>query len=240
MRKIVLLPVLGGLLWLAGCSSEDPLERLRQELDRYPEYSIILEDMDMQGTFFQDYHHRYKIVRGEAQEGSEDLVYRDEIRDWTKVSREFYEKYSNYLGMAISTKSKDGGVDTSGQPPGYQYVGNQRYGQWRTDSGGRSFWAFYGQYAFFTHVFGSFNRPFYRNDWNTYRQSRGRGQPYFGSNNQFGTNGEYTKNSHRNFFTRRQARQQAAQSRFSQKVRSRVNRSSSSGSRSRSGGRGGK
>lgn len=40
------------------------------------------------------------------------------------------------------------------QGPGSQLVGNPHYGSWRTDSGGSSFWVWYGQYALISSLFG--------------------------------------------------------------------------------------
>jgi len=45
---------------------------------------------------------------------------------------------------------------------GSQYIGNPNYGHWSHGSGG-SFWAWYGQYHFFSSMFGG-NRYYY-NDW---------------------------------------------------------------------------
>jgi len=61
-------------------------------------------------------------------------------------------------------KSKDYGA-------GSQYIGNPHYGRWSHSSGG-SFWAFYGQYHFFSTMFGG--RRNYYNDW-----SGGRGYSYY-------------------------------------------------------------
>lgn len=258
---LLLLMVAGA----SGCStSTTPLERLKRELAKYPEFSILLEDMKEEGNFFKEYFHRYKIVRAEApaagspagsaenrkhapdrlvavkavqgqDEGGEpDLTYRTEITDWYEVSAEEYEKDANYLGMVLVSKSRDGKVADAPAPPGYQYVGNPRYGRWRAGSNGNSFWEFYGKYAFFSHMFGMFNRPIYRSDWNSYRVNSSRGVPYFGRNNQYGTHGTNTKYTNRSFFQRQQARTRARQSRFSDRVRSRVGRSRSSGVRSRS------
>jgi len=46
---------------------------------------------------------------------------------------------------------------------GSEYVGNSNYGEWRTNSNGNSFWHWYGQYAFFSMMFG--NRPVYYDSW---------------------------------------------------------------------------
>ena len=55
--------LIGGALAIAAVvalalfPAGDPLERLQPELDRYPEYSLVLADMREEGTFSTDYWH---------------------------------------------------------------------------------------------------------------------------------------------------------------------------------------
>ncbi len=51
---------------------------------------------------------------------------------------------------------------------GSEYVGNSNYGEWRTNSSGSSIWHWYGQYAFFSMMFG--NRPVYYDHWSNNRR----------------------------------------------------------------------
>ena len=51
---------------------------------------------------------------------------------------------------------------------GSEYVGNSNYGEWRSNSSGNSIWHWYGQYAFFSMMFG--NRPVYYDSWSTNRR----------------------------------------------------------------------
>ena len=219
-----------------GCSSRTPLEKHQRELVRYPEYSIILEDMKEEGNFFTDYYHRYKLTYSEKGGAEDNPVFNSQITDWYKVDDKEYEKYLNFLGMVILSKSRDGKVTDARYPPGYQNVGDSRYGQWQTDRGGNSFWEFYGKYALMSQVFGMFNRPVYRNDWDRYRDSRGRGTPYYGANREYGTNGSRTKQTNKNFFDRRVQKEQQRKARFSERAKQRVRRSRMSGMRRRSGG----
>lgn len=69
---------------------------------------------------------------------------------------------------------------------GGQYIGNPHYGNWSHGSGG-SVWAWYGQYAFFSSMFGR-NRYYY-NDW-----ASNRGYSYY---HDVGRN-HYTSRSQRN------------------------------------------
>ncbi len=221
-RAAVLLA--GALLAAAACDTQTPLERLQAQLETYPEYSVILQDMD-EDLF--GYSHQYQVVVGQPQAGSDELAYREALLDWQQVDSGTYERYRPFLGMVILSKSPGGNVDQDAHPPGYQQVGDERYGQWRQDSSGRSFWEFYGQYALLSHIMGGFGRPIYRDDWNGYQQSRGRGQTYYGPSapgggRTYGTNGTTTRQSNPDFFRRQQARQAAQSRSFGQRVSSRM------------------
>ena len=219
---------IGLSLVVVGCAAGDALERLEGELAPYPEYSVILADMREEGTFSTDYWHQYRVTTGERGEGSDGLVYAENIRDWDRVDRRTFARYQPYLGMVILSKGADGNVDNDQHPPGYQYVGNDRYGQWRGDGRGGSFWEFYGRYALMSHMIGGFGRPIYRNDWNSYRDFRGRGQPYFGSG-AYGTNGTVSRQSNPNFFRRQQTRQRVQSQGFGARVRGRMTGGSARG-----------
>ena len=212
-----LTPLLATLLFIAACDTTTPLERLQTQLEEYPEYSVTLQDMREDGFF-----HQYGVVIGARQAGTEDLVYRDSILDWQEVSRQTYDQYRPHLGMVILSKGPDGVVDQTQHPPGYKQVGNERYGRWRDDGGGRSFWEFYGQYALLSHIIGGFGRPVYRNDWNGYRNARGRGQTYYGPSGEYGSTGSVTRQTNPNFFRRQQTRQAARSRSFGDRVRSRM------------------
>jgi hypothetical protein len=223
-------------LFILSCQSGAPVANLKEDLDKYPEYSIILQDMKEEGNFFTDYYHRYKLVYSASKVPADSLAYKTESTDWMQVSKsEFQDKY-NYLGMVLAAKSPDGKVSDTAHPPGYQYVGNPQYGRWRQDSSGNSFWEFYGKWAFFSYMFSGLSRPIYRTDYDGYRRYQTNRRPYYGKNKQFGTQGKYTQQTNRSFFERRQARESARRSRFSQKFNQRSRRSAGSSVRRRSGG----
>ncbi len=217
--------VICALMTLQSCgSSRSPIDKLAANLKNVPEYSIILEDMKMSGSFIKQHYHKYKVTVN------------DEVKytDFVKVSKPFYIKNENNLGMALLSKTADGYIKTP-SPPGYQYVGNSQYGEWKTDRSGNSFWAFYGQYMFMSHMFGMVNRPVYRSDYSTYNKYRTSNRPFYGSNNQYGTNGSATKQTNKSFFQRKMAKQRMAKQSFGQKFKQRVGRSQSP-FRSRGGG----
>lgn len=212
--------LLAASLLAAACETQTTLDRLASELERYPEYSVVLQDMTDEGF---GYAHRYRVVVGEPQGGSEEPVYREAVLDWVDVDSGTYERYQSSLGMVILSKGADGVVDRGEHPPGYQQVGDERYGQWRDDGGGRSFWEFYGQYALLSHIVGGFGRPIYRDDWNGYRDARGRGQTYRGpGGGVYGTGGSTTRQTSPDFYRRQEARRTAQSRSFGQRVTSRM------------------
>ena len=163
------------------------------------------------------YFHKYKVKIGDKANHT----------GWEKVSESFYRQNENYWGMALLSKTEYGYVTKTPSPPGYQYVGNSRYGECRTDSSRNSFWAFYGQYMVMSHMFGMFNRPVYQNDYNTYTNYSTNNRPYYRDNNQYGTNGTITKQTHKNFFARKMAKQRMAKRSFREKVGQKIGRSQS-------------
>lgn len=221
---ILCLFAMTAALFATGCGSgftgDLPLNRIKKSLAGTPTYSIILEDMKEEGNFVKQYYHKYKIVQLEESGKT----------DWLEVPEKYYRANKTFLGMSLFAK-KDGEEIASVAPPGYQYVGDKQYGQWRTDHRGRSFWEFYGQYAFFSTMFGGWYRPIYRDDYRTYSRYRSQNRPYFGGNNQFGTSGSVAKKNKPDFYSRNMAGKQG----FSNRVSNRIGRSRT-GYRGRSGG----
>ena len=185
-------------LLLVSCRSNDfeknPVDVLVRDMTDTPVYSIILYDMDEEGTFFKDYRHQYRIIK-ESKEGA---TPEEVITDWYPVSEEFFNRNIDNMGMEIAAKNAQGEVTKTAAPPGYaNYVGNPQYGQWQQGSNGQSFWAFYGQYALLSSLFNLATFPAYRSYYNDYRGYRQSGRPYYGptldnGRRAYGTNSRYT------------------------------------------------
>ncbi len=206
---------------LSSCGGRDykksPLDNYIVEFSGEKEFSVIIEDMDVDGTFFKTYKHKYKVIR------VQDSIPYETSSDWKEVDKNFFWKNENNLGMVVLEKAPDGSISKAAAPPGYRYVGDNRYGEWRTHNGS-SFWSFYGRYMFMSQMFGMINRPVYRSDYNTYRGGgyygrKGYYGPKEGQHTRYGTNSAQTRKSKPTFFQRR------------------ASKSGWSGSRSRSGGR---
>ncbi len=210
------------LLFSCGGEPSAPLDAIIASLNSVKDCSVILDDMVVKGNIFKDYFHSYQIIQGEESRKT----------DWLEVPKTVFNQYQSYLNMTIWSK-KDGIVSEAVGPPGYEYVGNRNYGEWRTNSSGQSFWVFYGQYRLFSDLLGG---PVYRQDYNSYRTYRKRNKykPYYGSKTQYGTRGSFTKKQKPNFYKRKVA---TSKSSFLSKVSKRIGRTKTS-SRGRSRGSG--
>jgi hypothetical protein len=193
------------LLFVSGCgtSHNNPVDRLKDQLKDVPSFSIILEDMKQDGNVFTHYFHKYKIVQ----------LKNSWVTNWEEVSEQYYRQNENFLGMTLAAK-KDGQLNNHVAPPGYAFVGDANYGQWRQDANGNSFWEFYGKYRMFTDVLGFFTGPVYRYDYDDYHRYRNDRRPFFGRSNQYGTKGTYTKNLKPSFYERRMTRENKKKSSF--------------------------
>lgn len=224
-----MIPLVGLWLLLAGCGEDnDPVEDLVKDLNRYPEYSLILEDLREEEGFFPDYFLRFKILTasGPPVAGRDTTVYEERLSEEYQVSEEVYAQYENYLGMVVASKTAEGRTSGPGQahPPGYQYVDNPRYGSW--DSGG--FWQFFGPYMMMSQMMGGWRVN--RGDYGDYRRTHESGQPYAGPNTggrtPFGTGGTTIERNRPEFFKRYQ--QRLGGTRFRERAQSRMGRGSSS------------
>lgn len=244
MKKLIAVFLL--LVALSGCGKEftkSPVDNLITKLDsqKVPMYSIILEDMEVDGTVFQDFKHKYQIIRQ-----YDSLNIKSETTDWIEVKEDFFWENENYLGMEIASKGADGKVSKAVAPAGYNnYVGNKQYGQWVNGSGG-SFWQFYGQYMFMSSMLNLATGSIFRGEYDDYsRNYRGR-KPYYGPKTgnsfKYGTYGSYTSKTKPAGFGDKINKIKNGSQSFKDKVNNKVSRSTGRGTpnvRSR-GGSGGK
>jgi len=171
-RVLAVFLAAGFVACSTNSSRKDPLKELQGRLAAYEEYTVTLNDMRVSGNFKKSYGHEYKVLFGKKVAGSDDLAFEEKTLPWTPVSKEFYGKLQEFLGMVVLSKGSDGKVDTASYPPAYHYVGNSRYGGWRSHSSGGSFWVFYGQYRLLGDLFGGGRRSIFRSDYDSYRTHR--------------------------------------------------------------------
>jgi hypothetical protein len=240
--KHLILPIF--ILLLSGCGSKldltkKPVDIMIRDMSDLSTFSIILYDMNTEGSLFKKYYHQYRTIR-EDDKGDP----KEDISGWYEVSKEYFMSHIDNMGMEIASK-QDGKVTKTVSPPGYgSYVGNQRYGHW-VQRNGHSFWAFYGQYAFMSSMFGMMSYPVRRSYYDDYRTNYyGSGRTYYGprgtdGRSMYGTNSAYTSSR-----TNSRWNTNPTNNSMKQRVRSSTSRSSRSGSRyssssrSRSGGYG--
>ena len=83
-------------LWgLIACGSKDPVRELVRDLDRYPEYSLIVDDTRIEGSFFPDYALRFQVLTAAGQRvaGRDTIVYKERRTDWMEVREETFYRY---------------------------------------------------------------------------------------------------------------------------------------------------
>lgn len=221
------------------------IDKMIVEYMNHSNYSILLADMDYDESA-DTYKHKYKVLIEKPHTSTDTTVQATDIevidKPWQNVSDETFNKYKDDLGMTIVSK-KNGVLDKVSSPAGYDnYVGNPRYGTWRTNSSGGSFWVFYGQYRFLSDILMGPRYYYPYSSWNTYhRDYRGR-RAYYGTNNSYGTKStssakKTTWGSRSTSFKERvNSKVTKSASRSSSRRSRSSSRYSSSSSRSRSGG----
>lgn len=234
IRNTFLFLLAACLLFSCGSSKEyvkSPVDDIIKELDQEKDFTVILYDMDSEGSWSPTYKHRYKIITNK-QVNDSTAEPQSKLTEWKEVDENFFDVHVNDMGMEIASKS-DGVVKKQTAPPGYSnYVGNDKYGQWKTDNSGNSFWAFYGRYAFMSNMIGLFAGPVYRRGYMDYRTNYYGTRPYYGTaTSRYGTFSSASKKANPSFH-----KKVANNSSFKSRVNSSVSRSTSAKS-TRSGSR---
>ena len=242
-----LIFILVGTLVLCSCGGgkkfkKNPVDDLIRDMPANVPFSIVLHDMEVEGSFFETYFHQYEIIATDSVvtigDSTATLPSR-KLTGFMEVSEDYFKMQANNMGMEIASRDANGNVSKGVNPPGYSnYVGNQRYGRW-VNRGGTSFWEFYGQYAFMSSMFNMMAYPVRRSYYDDWRGNYyGTGRTYYGPNtggtSYYGTGSAYTNS------TRPNSSWSNNQSRFKRRVQERTSRSGSrysgSSSRSRGGG----
>jgi hypothetical protein len=170
----------------------------------YNSWDKLLVDMDVRGIgTAREYDQKVRTVTTVHPAGTTSA---DE--KWVTVSKGSYDAMRNNLGMAIEHKPAgkyDIEAERTAQPAGFAYIAppgqSNQYGHWE-NSGGQSFWVFYGQYALmrdllFNHSYRA-PEPY---DWNGYRTAQRSGQTYYGHDTdsgsaKYGSQGAETQKSY--------------------------------------------
>ena len=155
----------------------------------YVSWEKILEDMEIEEGSDVLFYHKYKKVIIKTASADTSQVSHQTTSERVKVDKATFEKLKENLGMVVASKPL-GKFDTEAervpQPPGYAYMcppsqGRNRYGEWRQDGSGGSFWSWYGQYAFMGMLMGGVSGRVFAPHYSDYRNHRSRGKTYYGS-----------------------------------------------------------
>ena len=169
-----------------------------------PELAPLLRELEKEATtegpLFKSLQSRFQGIKDNTEQfpswkekhteltaiirGADLSIYNDALSDTVNVIADLSRGELARVN-AVSQEAEQKMNNSSDYGAGSQYIGNPHYGRWSHGSGG-SFWAWYGQYAFFSSMFGG--RRYYYNDW-----GRNRGYSYY---HDYGRN-NYTSRSQR-------------------------------------------
>ncbi|HTS65226.1 MAG TPA: hypothetical protein VMH28_24560 [Candidatus Acidoferrales bacterium] len=150
----------------------------------YTSWDKLLVDMQSRGG---KYEQRIRTVTTRVADASSKNGTTTSDESWTDVSRAQYQAQERDLGMAIEHKPAgkyDIESERVAQPAGFAYMAppgqSNQYGYWN-NSGGHSFWVWYGQYALMRDLlFNRDYRPLDRYEYENYRTYQERRQTYYG------------------------------------------------------------
>ena len=129
---LLMFGAVGGLFTLPSmCNSTknitaDPIAAIIAAHEQYDHFTLLLYDMEVEGTFNKDYKQRYRILYDSAE------TVQVRLSPWYEVKSAYYSQQENNVGMEVAAKSyKDGTVRRIVGPPGdTNYIGNRAYGYW--------------------------------------------------------------------------------------------------------------
>jgi len=146
---------------------------------------VILVGAFSLGYFFKTYYHQYKVVYG----------FRPPEYFVIKTSHEFIQQNEANLGLSLFRRSEQNNEEsTIPMPPGALFIGNLAYGNWQQQDSGNRLWKFHRPYRHLAKdlAWGDFVPDFdFYQKMQFYIKQR---TPFYGQNNEFGTNGTVSKN----------------------------------------------
>jgi len=167
-----------------------------------PVADALVKDTTRQGSLYQGLLQRLHKINREPENkqqfdqasqslssidaGADPIIFNDALIDLINTMAELSDGQLNTISIPKDSQAANARGETI--TPGSYLIGNPGYGEYRQDNSGRSFWHWYGQYAFFSSLFrgGMYNRyPTYYNDWNSrarYSHYRDYGRNTYGSN----------------------------------------------------------
>jgi hypothetical protein len=159
--------------------------------------SAILLDMHATGFFMDTYYQKYRLVYNF--QSSEEVIVR--------TSKNFAKKNKHHIGLSLFRRI-DGLEEIIPMPPGSEYVGKKEFGEWVPSPQGGLVWKFFKAYK---------NLPLFLGwgEWtptpafvDAVKQAHYRQLPFFGVSNEFGSQGEITRQQFPDYFKKDRQNQQ--------------------------------
>lgn len=146
--------------------------------------SLVLIDAFKAGFLIKTYYLKFKIVHGFKQ--PEFLIVR--------TNKKYFDKNKENIGMSLFRRyERNSQESTTPLPPGSIYVGDPAFGGWKYHNSGQRIWHFHRVYRHFTR---QFYWGKYRPNYNFYEKVQihlKNETPFYGLNNEFGTEGSLTE-----------------------------------------------
>lgn len=154
--------------------------------------SVILTDIHSTGFIIKTYYHKYKVVYGF--QSYEEII--------ARTSSQFSSQHTKHIGLSIFRRFEDEKVNDTPLPPGSIFVGDRNFGSWRKNRNNDKEWRFYRVYRHLPAYlgWGKFH-PTYK----FYQEVQVRmnnNKVFFGFNDEFGVDGEISKQYFPSFFKR--------------------------------------
>jgi len=160
--------------------------------------TVVLVDAFETGFLIKTYFHKYIVLH----------AFKTPKTTIVRVSKKFFDVNAKNLGMSLFRRKDSPDSESSLPiPPGFMYVGDPLFGRWQYKDSGTKIWSFHRAYRHFPETFGwidfSVSHEFYKK----IKQAFTDHQVFYGTNNEFGTNGSVTKKylNNMSFNTRRKS-----------------------------------
>lgn len=154
--------------------------------------SVILIDQFTEGYFFKTYYQRYRLFHGLEEMEEVEVV----------TSRKFFNLNKNNIGLSIYRKT-EANISNIPMPPGVIFLGNELYGNWKFDNSGLEVWHFHKAYDFFLDQLGWGEFRPDTDFFHYYKIHMESQKPFYGINNEFGTQGSVTRKNFSKYFEKK-------------------------------------
>ncbi len=197
MQKFFLYSILI-ILYLGLAKALSPSEHGIQFLKNESQFSkllkgknltVILVDTHATGFLIKTYYQKLRVISD--YENVDEMILR--------TNKEFAKKNKDFIGLSIYRKTSDT-EDFLPLPPGSLYVDNPKYGMWKTNKKGLTYWSFHKTYKNFPKYLGWGKFKLTKDFHQQMKNSISLNQPFYGLHNEFGSNGSITQKNFPHFF----------------------------------------